>query len=585
MSHLYVTVDPAASPTPLTGYVNIRKTDATSATQQALPPGVSAVDRYPQILKYRKRTYIIGTFTRLLVRDEFGNLRAGGIKSPVTVPTLADGGLAASSTGNMIGYQTFLVKHGGKVFQQSNPGPASATLAAAGTGRAWGNLDTTPQDSHVTHMRGWVSVDGSVPALAWERPLPATTTTVSENVATGALSETLPVKVSLAGSVDVDPFARGVPPYCQYAEEYHNAFFYAGDPAHPERIYPSKIFEPESVNTTPITINGRTEEPWLSTTDGSPVTGIKRQGDELIVGTLRGIDAIQGYSAGDYSIRRISNFWGVLSHWSMRRCGPSSSLWFAAPQGITRYLSGSFAYVGWPIETWWRDNYRDTPELFERCYAAEDRFTRCYKLLIPEAADAGTTYLNFDYIAAEAGQPIMWFHRRDRIDKVIGELLIDGSANYFDLYTGSCDGYVRKENVATNGDDDGDTYGKKLTVQFPHRFFGDQGGDDAHGRTVQAVDIFIKHPNNAMEVSVFAGDDDAPTAATPQYGPKSFPATGPATGRREKVKRTSEHISTEGAGVSGKGVTLLVEVQSPVEVEIRGWGCELLPGPQTQPWK
>lgn len=538
---------------------------------------VSAYERRTVPINYRRSTYLIGTYSRAQVRDRFGGYHSIGVLPPVRKPTLSDGGLASGSTGNMIGYQTFCMKQNGVLICESNPGPQTDTLAAAGTGRTWSSLDWQPTDSHVTHARGYVSVDGALPALAWERPLASTASaTVTESVLTDALGRTLPVRKGVDQQYQLDIFARGVPPYCKYAEEYHDAFFYAGDPIHPERIYFSKLFEPEAVNSTPVTVNGRVDEPWLTTTDGLPVTGIQRCGDELIVGTPKGIDRIQGYSYGDYAIHRISNYWNVISHFSMRRCGPLDSLFFASSHGPTIYNAGTFRFIGASLASWWRDNFRLYPTFFQDAFGVEDRYWQTYNLLIPQQ-DNTTLWLVVDFNSAEAGIPIWVWDIRARKDWVSAEMAVDSTSYYWERYTGSCDGRVRQENVMTDADDNGDIYRKKMTVQSGHRYMGDQSGDEGHGRTFHPLDLFLQHQNQAATVSVYAGEDDSPNAALPADGPKTLPARAMPTGQRARTKRTSERVAL--SGVSGKGVTVKVEVVAPIDVEFRGWAIHHREGP------
>jgi len=573
MPHLYVSSELSAGPNGETyGYV-YEKTDAGALlTKLSDQP---AYDRRAAVLKYRRNVHLVGTFPRPRVRDRFGAYHNSGVRPPAARPTLANGAFASGSVGEMIGYQTFVMKTNGVKIAESNPGPQTATLSAAGTGRLWSALDWSPVDPHVTHARGYVSVDGALPALAWERPLAPVGTTVTETVGTAALGETLPVRKGVNQQFILDLFARGVPPYTKFCEEYRDTFFYAGDPMHPERIYPSKLFEPEAVNTTPLTVFGRVDEPWLSTTDGAPVTGIKRAGDELIVGTYRGIDRIQGYGYGDYAIHRISNYWGVTSHWSMRRCGPNDSLFFSAPQGPTIYNAGNFRYIGEPIQSWWRDRMREDRFPFDNALGVEDRFWETYNLLLPQS-DGSTLWLVVDYNSAEAGHPIWVFDRRARRDWVTGELAVDGSSNYWERYTGSCDGNVRQENVEDDADDDGDAYQKQLTVESGHRYMGDQSGDQAHGRTFHPLDVYAKHEDQAAVVSVYAGEDDSPQALAPAKQ-LTLPATGPKTGQRRRTAQTSEQVTLD--GVSGKGVTFKLEVVAPTDVEFRGWGVEHREGP------
>lgn len=567
MPQLYVSTDAA-------GAHVYERTDAgsliTKLTNEISYP------RRTTTLKYRRSTHLIGTFGRPWVRDRFGTYHKSGLLAPRSKPVLSDGAFGTGSVGEMIGYQTFVMRMNGVKICESNPGPQTVTLSAVGTGRLWSNLDWAPTDPHATHARGYVSVDGALPALAWERALPLSTgATVTETVGTAALGETLPVRKGVDQQFTLDLYARGVVPYTKYAEEYHDAFFYAGDPIHPERIYYSKLFEPEAVNTTPATVYGRVDEPWLSTTDGLPVTGICRVGDELIIGTPRGIDRIQGYGYGDYAIHRISNYWNVISHFSMRRCGPLDSLFFASSHGPTIYNAGSFRFIGANLASWWRDNFRLYPTYFADAFGVEDRYWGTYNLLIPQS-DSSTLWLVVDFNSAEAGQPIWAWDIRARKDWVSGELAVDATSNYYERYTGSCDGNVRQENVMTDADDNGDAYQKKLTVQSGHRYMGDQQGDEAHGRTFHPLDLYCVHQNQAAVVSMYAGAEDSANASSPAEQ-RTLPARAAATGQRARTKRSSERVAL--SQVSGKGVTMKMEVTAPVGVEFRGWAVAHTEGP------
>lgn len=593
MAQLYVSATPGQQPNEANVY---ERSDAGTLFHP--------VQQDPQVLKrrtvcldYRGSIYLVGTFSRMKVRDKFGAYHPAGLLPPRTKPVLADGGIGSAgdhSVGNMIGYQTFVMKAGDLKIVESNPGPASDTLAAVGTGRAWSNLDWSPADAHATHARGYVSVDGSFPALAWEVPLMSGSATLKEAVSTAGLGTVLPVRKALDQSWNVDLYARGIPPYCQFAEVYHEAFFYAGDPLHPERIYYSLLYEPEAVNSTPIRLaDGRIDKPWLETRDGQPVTGLQRQGDELIVGKPHGLDSIQGYAYADLAIRTISEYWGVTSHFSMRRCGPQDALYFSAPQGPTIYNAGSFFFIGEKVQTWWRDNIRANPTPFENAFGIQDRFWESYKLLLPGLGPTnaqgrpGALWLVVDFHSVERGAPI-WhgFDERGREDWIAAEMRVDGSGRYRELYTGSHQyddqgaiqgSSVHQENVEDDADDAGDSYAKAWTIDTPHRYMGDQGGDEAHGYAFHPLDLYMQHANNAATISLYGGDDHSPDQAVSPHWTTSSAATEVATGKRKRAAKTSEHHAV--SGTSGKGVTLRVTVSAPLSVEYRGWGIGYREGP------
>ena len=157
---------------------------------------------------------------------------------------------------------------------------------------------------------------------------------------------------------------------------------------------------------------------------------------------------------------------------------------------------------------------------------------------------------------------------RARKDNAIGSLIITDDDHYGELLTGSCDGFIRKENVQDDPDDDGDAYQKAISLQTKHFLFGDQGGDDAHGRNYPALDIFLKNESTSVTLSALAGDDSAQDSPSPQWT-RTIPA-GAVSSPRAKVSRTS--LSFNGlTEINGKGITLLFSAVAPVNVRLRGF--------------
>lgn len=543
---------------------------------QTLPVGIKGARVRPSIVKYKGRTYVYGMFSAPVVITETRRIWQAGVPAPTGKPTLTAGSSSGGSTGIGIGYLTFLEKDVGRVIQESNPSTPSASVSVTGQGFSWTNLPTTSVNARVTHIRGYRSMDGSIPGLVWERQLGVTS--VSENVPTDQLGERLPILEGLDGAFDVDVFGRGVPPNGRFAEVYHDALWVAGDYDHPTRVYYSRLFEPESFNTV------QKDNGWFDTRDGEAVTGLKRWGDLLIVGCLRACYAIQGFDSGDYQMVKLSNYYGVLSHHSMVRVGPNSDLWAAGQEGVWLF-NGSFRdLMKSDLRNHWRDDYRANKLLYEDCFAAEDRFARTYQLAIPQAA--GADQQTFKYIGhwadvQEGSDPWWTFDRRTRQDSAIGTLLIGDDDHYGELLTGSCDGFIRKENVESDDDDDGDAFAKAMTITTKHYFFGDQSGDDAHGRSYTGLDLFLKNENTAVTVAAYAGDDTANQAVSPQWS-HVVPADA-SSDPRPRVPRTSKHVDGL-AQVNGKGVTLKFTATSPVGVSFRGFGIYHVPGHQERPF-
>lgn len=545
---------------------------AGNQVQVTKATGVKGLNIRPAFSQYRNRTYIAGQFSSPQVFTEDFSIFAAGVDAPTVVPVLASGSIPGGFTGvtgNFIGYITFAHKgNSGAIIQESNPSQGSLTLSiSAAAGRVWTNLPTVSQNPRVTHIRGYVSADGAIPRLAWERSIGVST--VTEAMPVASLSTPLPTKLDATGTAVPDLNARGVPPYCLFVEGYHDSTWWAGDPKFPDRIYPSKLFEPESVDSTDT-------GPWLRTKDGEAVTGLRRWNDQLIVGTRSGIYAIQGYGPSDYEIRKLSSYYNVISHHSMVRCGPNEDLYFAAQQGVCMY-NGNFVYLMENMYPYWRDDYRAHIVNYENCFGAEDRLFRCYILQIPQDDLTTFRYVGHYEPVAAGAQPWWTFDKRARQENALGQLLNTG--NFYELYSGACDGYVRKENVSTNNDDDGDSQGKAVDVSTKHYFMGDQSGDDMHGRTFTNVETFLETEEANTTLNAYCGDDDA-RSGVPQTT-QTIRATA-VSSPKAKVKQTSNSVTLTQA--SGKGITLRFRTSRTTHWSLRGYAIDYLPGPQDRPF-
>jgi hypothetical protein len=324
------------------------------------------------------------------------------------------------------------------------------------------------------------------------------------------------------------------------------------------------------------------ERGWLETLDGESVTGLKRWGDLLFVGCLRALYVIQGFSAGDYQMVKVQNYYGCISHHSMVLVGPNSDLWCASQEGVWMYNGSFHDLMEEDLRNEWRDSYRANALRFEDCFAAEDRFFQTYQLVIPQEDSSTFKWIGFWNPLLKGGSSPWWTNDiRARKDNAIGSLITGNSDHYGELLTGSCDGFIRKENVLNDPDDDGDSYQKAITLQTKHFFFGDQGGDDAHGRNFPALDIFLKNESTSVTLAAYAGDESAQEATTPQWT-RPIPA-GAITLPQPKVPRTS--LSFNGlTGINGKGITLKFSATAPLDVRFRGFAIYHMMGEQERPF-
>jgi hypothetical protein len=545
------------------GTIRIMGADGASV-DAPLPAGVVAmpdIGNGPSIAHRQGSVFICGGHNQNVSVTPFGTVVKIGVEAPASAPTLTVG--AGAISGEMIGYTSFVVKDGdGVVIAESNLSPASDVLTVTNGGVVWSGLPTTTYD-RVTHVRLYRSVTGSIPQMVAE--VVEGTTTYTEAVEAAALGVTAAVKIGADGSTQLDTNARGVVPFCRLVEGYHDMMFYSGDPEHPERIYFSLPDEPHAVDVS------EDDERWLSTPDGSAVTGLKRWGDVLIVTCKRSIHAVQAYDNGDVQIVQLSNFYGCISPRSLATVGPNGDLFFASHEGLCRYNGHFDNVLDDTLRDYWRDSHKAAVGPYETGYGYEDRIEGCYIYSV-------YTTFTFKWVVhykplLEKGQAYVVFDRRARRDGAAAPML--DSSGFVNVYTGSCDGYVRKENVDSNSNDDSDTYAKAMTITSKHFFSGDQSGDQGHGQAYQTLDLFLKNESTAVSVSLYGGDDSAIDRTDPWT--RTVPA-GAVSTPRARVTRTSFHLPVTEVG--GKGVALKLTASSPVGVRFRGFAIDATMGHQ-----
>lgn len=552
-------------------YVGAQTDAGVTWPELTLPSTLKGLSTPPCMRVYNKRLYIAGAFTAPAVVLENFEIVQAGIPAPAHGPTVVPGTGSGGSSGVAICAVRFGQRVGTTIIAVGEPSEYADAITLTGQGRSWSNLPTTSTNPRVNIIQGLVSMGGEPAAVAWTRVLG--TTAVVENVLTGALGELIPVKNLANGLVAVDRGALGVPPSTTMIEVYHDRMWYAGDPLHPERIYPSALFNPEGVNTDPE--NGT----WLETKDGLPVTGLHVWKDQLIVGTPRSLQRVQGYGPDDFSIEVISTYTGVLSNQSMITFGPQGDMLFAGQDGINLYDGGiPRNLMRSTLRYYWRDDFTTYTANYEKCQMAYSRFFDVFMLMIPQD---DTTM--FRYVGTLEpllrGEPPDWsFDVRSRNDSALGQFILPDSDYGYGLYTGSCDGYIRAEDDLTNADDDGDLYNKQFTLQTGALFADDdQCGDDAHGARWTDLNLFVANPHTALTVSLFGGDETSSDSAAPQ-----FTDTLAASASATEVNKTSFDLGTL-VTIAGKSVTLKIVGEGSTDFSFRGWAVAYTQGAQTRP--
>jgi hypothetical protein len=156
----------------------------------------------------------------------------------------------------------------------------------------------------------------------------------------------------------------------------------------------------------------------------------------------------------------------------------------------------------------------------------------------------------------------------------VGELLISDYG--YSTYVGACDGSIYGENSAADPDDQGDAYGKRYTLQTGAVFAdSDQAGDDDHGANWKKLDLFMQSDSAATTVSLYAGDETASDAATPQW---SEAIQGSAADGL--VTKTSWHRVLN--KVTGKSVTLHFTGTGSTDFSYRGYAISYEGGRQVR---
>ena len=553
--------------------------DGTTLTGLTTPTGVTAKEARPCFARYRRKTVINGRFSNgVCWHDDLSTLTKLGITAPTGTPAIAAGASNGITATSIKAYYTFVHESGGVKIQESNPSPISNTLSAlSNQDIAYSNIDGSAE-ARVTHVYLYRSDTGD-PVYRFDKKITIGTTSTTSTNPTLSLSQTVVLPQTSSGNVDV--YARGVPPYCCFVKIYHDRAWYAGDPTYPQRIWYSRLAEPESVDVRTGTIAGQKGD-YFDTRDGEAITGLSVVSDQLVVFTAKSTYVIQGFTDGadglgepDFTMVKVAPSIGCISHFAIVNVGGPSGgdmIFFPAQDGVWAYNGSSFKYMMNDIRSDWRDAYLADMDAYESSVATFDHHFNVYKLLIPETSSS------FYYIAhvlpmtqGGADQPDWTFDTRDRRDSFVGNLA--NASNLFESYTGSCDGFMRKENQMLVGDDDG--VDKETLVTSKHYFFGGISGGVNHGNTFTDGDEYIKNENTAVTVKFYAGDEYANDAVTPS---KSITIAASASGTYAPTG--SKHVKLD--KVSGRGITKEVACTNGIDVQIAGFGVSWKPGQNTR---
>jgi len=540
--------------------------------------GIYSTTSRPCIVDFRGDYYIVGAYTRPVYRSLVTKLfYPAGIVPPFFEVAGTLTGTGTGVSGAALGFITFLQKLGDRVLQESNPSNVVDFGTMAGEFRSWSNIQNTGQESHVTHVRGYVSMDGADYRMAWEAPFGLTT--MVEAVATTRLSHNGP------------DFDHNIPPSgLQFAHPFAGRMFYANNSKHPYRVWRSKPGNPQYVPT----------DAFLDTYAREPVTGIWQGRNELVVFCQRNSYLIRQFGTGenDFVLERLDSNVGAITHFGIREI--HNRLWFPAEDGIWIY-DGAFHYLMPDLRKLWQDDYAANREQFRLGFGAEDRINKVYvffttrpdrlewenTLLYPGTIRYVAYYANFEpSMLGEQRYPDWSLDFLDRFDSAAlytigGEMLI-----------ASCDGIVRKQDE-TDGDDDGDVIGKELIIRTGHRLMYDPGGDIQSAKTLKQLWCHLESEQTAWTVRCLGGDADAWRQIFPdnvnQFWKNDVAASGltqalTISGSTYLYSYCAKSVHyMEPEKVSGRGFTFEIRGTTPINLKHRGFGGFWAPGPAARP--
>lgn len=572
-------------------------------TEAPIPAGVNPTKTLPSLAIYNgdalSRSYFVGSHTdNMVFTESYAMLRQGMIipahelisgvatnPSQIGVRLVAGPGI----TGNIIARLSLFDEVHNRRSSLTRQAPL---LVASNQAIEYNNLpDRDVLDESATHWETFLSVDGALPALAERRQIGPTTIVVD----TPSLS---------LGEVFLTTFTRF--PRCRFNVIYHDRQVMAGDDRHPDRLYFSDLTFPERFGAL-----------FLRTRNGEPISGLAVVRDVLLVFSLRATYAVQGYTQDDLEMQILEPHIGCINHFGLKVIHGHLII----PSHLGFYLStgSSFHFLSEQHQRTWRTEYRNNEEFYQsEAWSVDDPEENVYKFYVgnmsintasfvdvgnPIEGLAKSYYWVLDYttlIKELGGQyepPKLSFDLRSRVD-CWANLLSNPGSGRGNVFTGSDDGFVRRENDRDNNDDDGDTglTVKGVAVQMPfyvrtkHYFWGDPAGGPEDGWKIPEMWLYVENETNNWTASVFAGDLDAYrhsredpvnigqdiiTGDWEVDVPASFETYAKGSIQFDSEKQSLHYVQPQ---VSGRGMTFSMLANSPTEVWFRGLAGNRIPG-------
>lgn len=451
----------------------------TNFSSLSLPPGIVVNHRRPVAVEFLGRLYIVGLYSPGVVIGEEADSPTWklGITPPALAPTIT--AIAAPTgytgvTGPAIPSSRFLHKRSGKIIAFSPLGPVGDRVDLADQGRRWGNLATSADD-RATHIQGMLSQNGGRFRVAWEREIGATT--VDEAVPT----------LSLGNPADEEEQAIVSSEICA---KYAQRMWYARG-KDKFRVYYSAPNNPEIIDGS------------LETLDRSPIVGLGPRSDELVLFGARGMQAVRGFTSSDFVVHVVHSSIGSLNHTGIDNI--HDQLWFPYLDGVYVYDGGKPILVSEDIkDDVWMPDIKANPRAFYNSWAYHHDESTTYNLMTRRTTEPLTICYVGNYHDYYNGTgDVMWMtDGRNRED--VSGLMSRIVGKRFSLST---DGFVREEDVASNANDDSDTFNKAMIIRHGVNFFGAPGGDPEEGKTFGPIYTFVESEFTGWTLNVMAGEE------------------------------------------------------------------------------
>lgn len=553
---------------------------SSEAVEMAQPSGFNLTDTQGVWATYNGNLFGVGLGTDNVIIDRFFRFMRLGMAAPTSVPVLA----AAAGPGTTGSCRVAYAWYDEKLDEWSPLSGISNEVNLSNNARTVSNIDTSDADGRATHVGIFVSMDNASFRLSTKRQIGVSS--VTEGVATLALGFAFPAT-----------FTRF--PLCATVVFYHKRLVMAGDFMHPDTLYVSVPGFPERYGG----LSFKTE-------NGEPIVALAvAENDVCLVMTPSSTYELRGWRDNDMSLK--------LKDPDVGSCTKSVAIARGKPIVANRYgiwfYNGGWHNIVQDRQKEWLDFYEAYSTAVEQSFAVVDPNTYTYRLFVstgfgtlssPETQFhvpniSGGTIRTLVWranlapllpqVSGQMGQPHWSYDVMCRAVDTAALLNLPGSKRA-DVHLGFCDGYIRYDD-ADDGDDDGDTYAKRMWIRTKAYDMGDPGGSFDEGKELKRLWTYLESDGD-WTLYCHGGDEYAwkiETALGVQLLPENTDRywKDPVTGEPEVLIGTYVYPQKtvyyhKPQRVCGRCFTFDITASSPTNMRFRGLGGVYGPGRVTR---